>query len=481
MAKAYTIEQISEMANSRGVKLLSTIYCGREKSLDFECSRHGNFSTTLKSFIRTKYGCSKCAHENVHNKQRMELEKVRALFIQCGYEPLFDSYERAKQKLPALCPKHGRFEINYDNLKQGKRCHDCARESAADRVRLKESDFNLLVEELAKKKIKPLFSYEEYLGLKEEARFECEIHGEFTNTMDTLKYREGCRKCTMHHSGQQDEMTEFIKGLVPTVIENTRKIIKPFEIDIFSPEHKIGIEYGGLWWHCERYKDKKYHKNKKDKAKEQGVNLITVFEDEWRERSNQIKGYLCSLFGHNTVRIHARKTELKEVQKEKAKEFLETYHIQGSCDFLVAFGLYYESELVGVMTAGKHHRNSSKNELILNRMVFKNNVTIVGGASKLLNTLKKYAKSNNYEKIISWSDNRWSEGNVYQKIGFTKAEELKPDYSYIKKEFRFSKQSLTKKRLTKLGATGKTEKEMALSLGYRRIWDCGKIRWELVL
>lgn len=39
------------------------------------------------------------------------------------------------------------------------------------------------------------------------------------------------------------------------------------------------------------------------------------------------------------------------------------------------------------------------------------------------------------------------------------------------------KQSCTKKALKERGGVGSTEKELAESLGYARIWDCGKKRW----
>ena len=136
---------------------------------------------------------------------------------------------------------------------------------------------------------------------------------------------------------------------------------------------------------------------------------------------------------------------------------------------------------MGLITAGNHHRNKTDKKLILNRLAFKNNTTIVGGASKLLKALCDYAKENGYHKIISWSDNRWSEGNVYNKIGFSLAKNLRYDYSYVNKDKRISKQSCQKKKLIKLGAIGKTEHEMALSLKLYRIYDCGKKRWELLI
>jgi hypothetical protein len=129
------------------------------------------------------------------------------------------------------------------------------------------------------------------------------------------------------------------------------------------------------------------------------------------------------------------------------------------------------------MSLGRHHRNTDKSVIVLDRLCFLDNVSVQGGSSKLLKHAVLWAKANGYSKLISWSDNRWSEGKVYEKMGFVLEEELKPDYSYVKDEKRFSKQSLKKNKQEK--KTNKTEKELRISQGYERIWDCGKKRWSL--
>ena len=180
----------------------------------------------------------------------------------------------------------------------------------------------------------------------------------------------------------------------------------------------------------------------------------------------------------------ARKTELREVPKKEASSFLEQNHIQGSTTFRVALGLYHQNELVGVITGNQHHRQGHEYLFVLNRLAFKSNVSISGGSSKLLKALIDYAKSNGFDTMISWSDNRWSEGKVYEAMGFELTEELGPDYSYVTGQTRVSKQSCQKKHLIKKGAKGDmsmTEKELALTLGLQRIWDCGKKRWSIKL
>jgi len=256
------------------------------------------------------------------------------------------------------------------------------------------------------------------------------------------------------------------------------------EIDVFVPLVKVGIEYCGLYWHNENSPTSRgvdYHFNKMKKANKEGIRLITIFEDEWLNKKDQIKGFLRSVLNKNEIRLFARKTDLREVPKKEASLFLEENHIQGSSQIESAFGLYYNEELVGIVTGNKHHRQGMKNQFILNRLAFKTNVSVAGGSSRLLKALIGYAKKNGYLKLVSWSDNRWSEGNVYEKLGFVLEETLGPDYSYVVGQKRISKQSCTKENLLKKGAIGNTEKEMALSLGYSRIWDCGKKRWTFAL
>lgn len=318
----------------------------------------------------------------------------------------------------------------------------------------------------------------------------------YTNKSDLKKYSSGAydvmvksgtldKYCShmpvkSSESRGENEVRDWIKSLDAKAVK-TKKEIYPLELDIFIQADKIAIEYCGLYWHSDEHKPKSYHKEKMVKCKEKNIRLITLYEDEWVNRQAQVKNYLLSLLGKNTIKIAARKCQVNLVPKAEAKEFLSESHIQGSTAFEVAIGLYHNQELVGLITGSKHHRNTGKNELVLSRLVFKSKATVQGGPSRLLAQLKTYAANKGYESIVSWSDNRWSEGNVYSKIGFSLDGELPPDYEYLVNRKRVSKQSCKKAILLARGGVGKTESELAASLGYTRIWDCGKKRWRLDL
>jgi hypothetical protein len=197
---------------------------------------------------------------------------------------------------------------------------------------------------------------------------------------------------------------------------------------------------------------------------EKNIQLITIFENEWKYNKEKIKSFLKAKLGIFETRIYARDCEFREISI-KQYGFFELYHLQGKPSRIERnFGLYYNEELVGCVSYALHHRNNK--DIILNRMVFKSNIQIIGGASKLL---KNSIKEMNCD-IITWSDNRWSNGNVYNSM-FKNTKEYKADYFYTNfNEYR-SKQSMKV-------PMGINEREYWKELGWTRIYDCGKIKWE---
>lgn len=303
----------------------------------------------------------------------------------------------------------------------------------------------------------------------------------------TAKYRnfflQSCATCNNKGtSGAESEIGLWIKSL-NLEIEKLRlpgNKTKKKEIDIYIRSCKVGIEYCGLYWHCENSPHprlKGYHAEKMHAAQSLGIRLITVFEDEWLERKEQVKNFLTSVLGKNQVKIGARRCEVVFLNKKESDAFFEQNHIQGRSRAFMAVGLRYEGKLIGATSFSHHHRKVSGDAVVLDRMAFAHGYTVGGGASKMISFAIPALKDAGFSKIISWSDNRWSQGAVYESTGFSLEGNLDPDYSYVKKGARYSKQSLKKSGEEKL--SGKTEKELRKEQGYDRIWDCGKKRWVL--
>ena len=255
---------------------------------------------------------------------------------------------------------------------------------------------------------------------------------------------------------------------------NNRNILKGKEIDIYIPSHKLAIECNGIYWHSK--KDISYHKKKMELCRSNGIQLLTLWEDQIKKNPEKIKSLLLSKLGIYKNRIYARKCLLKEVSSKECSDFLENYHLQGKTNSSVRLGLYYNDELVSVMTFGKGRkclRSSAKYELY--RYCCKGNVQVIGGASKLFNYFLENYKP---ESIESFSSNDISNGNLYLRLGFQNIS-TSISYWYIDKHMnRYHRYKFAKHVLVKDGYDkNKTEFEIMKERGFHRIYDSGQIKW----
>jgi len=278
---------------------------------------------------------------------------------------------------------------------------------------------------------------------------------------------------SIHSKGEYEVRQSLIDfGIPGSEIEiGNRKVLSGRELDIYIPSHHFAIEYCGEFWHSEKGRPDKLHLfHKWKECQQQGIQLVCIFETEWLNRKYQILNLLKSKLSPSQ-KIPARKCEFVKLMPYVAKNFINRNHIQGiKIVGQYVYGLIYNGEIVAVMTFRLHHRNSK--DIVLNRFCCVDRISVVGGASKLL---KNAMKENNWTEVLSWSDNRWSNGNLYRKLGFELKLNLKPDYFYWDGSKILSKQSCTKKALH--ARKDQTEAERAEELGLFKIWDCGKKAW----
>jgi hypothetical protein len=164
-----------------------------------------------------------------------------------------------------------------------------------------------------------------------------------------------------------------------------------------------------------------------------------------------------------------------EIKDSKVvSKFLNDNHIQGMVKSSLKIGLYHNDELVSVMTFD-HFEGRNKmnlNDWNLNRFCNKINTNVIGGASKLL---KYFIINYDVRRIISYADKDWSVGNLYYKLGFNKISESLPDYKYLVNRMRIHKSNYKKSKLN----TNITESNQMRINGINKIYDCGKMKFEL--
>lgn len=285
-----------------------------------------------------------------------------------------------------------------------------------------------------------------------------------------------CNPILYNRSLGEIDLFNFIKENYKGEIIQGYRLSK--EVDIYLPELKIGFEYNGVFWHSEQRKDNAYHYEKFKYFQENNINLIQIWEDDWLYKKNIIKSIINNKIG-NSKRIFGRKTVIKEVSNKDSIIFLNDNHIQGWCVSKIRYGLYYNDELISIMTFGQKRKNlgniSSNNDYELLRFCNKLNYSIIGGASKLFT---KFINRFTVNSIISYSKNDYSSGNLYKKIGFEFDSETKPNYYWVVCGIRENRYNWRKDKLVKMGYDSNlTEVKIMHSNGNYRCFDSGNKKW----
>ena len=283
---------------------------------------------------------------------------------------------------------------------------------------------------------------------------------------------------------KEKELYNYIESIyIGEIIQSYRDKL---EIDIYLPDLKIGFEFNGLYWHSEKFKEKGYHIDKTNYFKDRGVRIIHIWEDDWTFKEDIIKSQILNLIG-KSERIFSRKCLFKIVDVKEARHFLDRNHIQGFVNSKIKIGLYYSlaqngvtnEELVCIMTFDQSEGRKKMEEGGYNLSRFCNKIgyNVVGGASKLLsNFIKTYKPT----RIISYADKDWSVGKLYYTLGFDNISDSKPDYKYIVSDKRVHK-SRYKKANLKIENVSITETQAMKNKNILRVYDCGKIKFELNL
>ena len=213
--------------------------------------------------------------------------------------------------------------------------------------------------------------------------------------------------------------------------------------------------------------DVNYHRDKTRLAKDNGYNVIHIFE--WDD-INKVVQLL-----KNRATVYARKCEVRMVSDVDTGNYLDTYHLQGTCrGQKIRLGLYYDNQLVSLMTFGKSRFNKNCEYELLR---YCSHYNVIGGAEKLFKYFVDNYKPNS---IVSYCDTSKFSGKVYDTLGFEFIKTNKPrKHWYSMKEKRHITDGLLLSqgydRLFKEShGKGTSNEELILARGYLPVYDCGQ-------
>lgn len=275
----------------------------------------------------------------------------------------------------------------------------------------------------------------------------------------------------------KEEITEYIKNICKSEITEEYNIDKVGIVDIYIPEKQIAIIIKNTTDDILCI-DKKLNQQKVIECTKQKIRLIHIFEYEWQndEKKEKIKNYLVDTLNDNKQVIYARNTEIKGVDTEEAKEFINRYHLQGYTSATYNIGMYYKDELVSMMTFARPRFNHSYDYEII-RLCTKNNVRILGGTEKMF---KHFVANFKHISILTYADISKFTGNIYTKLGFELERISEPNYMWVSSDSKTAlpRYKTQKRKLLSMMPyinPSMTEVEIMESLGFIKVCDCGNL------
>ena len=269
-------------------------------------------------------------------------------------------------------------------------------------------------------------------------------------------------------SNAEVELANWISNYTEVITRSN--LINPYEIDILIPSIKLAIEYNGSFWHSAEMKDEGYHLKKTEMCLEQGYQLFHIFDFDDIEIW---KSMIMSKLGLNN-KIDSENCKIKNVSSEIAKDFIENNHLQGYIESTINLGLYYNNDLLQIMSFNTPRFNKDYDFELLRICTLKG-VNVVDGASKLFN---HFVKSHPNNTIITYCNRRISEGEIYEKLGFERIETTKPNYYYVDiREFtildHYQCQQQMLQTILENFDPNLSESDNMSDNGYLKIYDCG--------
>lgn len=532
-----TLEQFNpELADQLVDQSLRSIARGSDKKVQWRCpvdSRHVWWASPMnRTASKNPTGCSVCNGKTVIpgvNDVATTHPKAAALMVDKKLRTKLTGSSNKKVEFWCGNPKHDHWTAPLSNVaRQGTRCPQCSgRRHVSGKSDLATTHPKLaaeLVDRSLATTLKP--------GSNTSVLWQCPVDSNHTwkaTPYSRTAKKTGCPYCsgrkivpgvnglaTTHPTPHpktakryQMRLTEMVQALVPgsPVLSDDHTVLPSGkELDIVVPDHHLAIEFNDIFSHSEQAvferrakpRPHSYHAHKTREAREQGYQLVHVWEDDWLHRRELVLRALAHrLHAVDSLpdvlpdinplacqRLYARNLTARRVHGGIARRFWQDNHLQGPVHCTVNVGLYDSDGVLRALLGIGRKNHGSRVSLPNGTWDIQRYATlgvIVGGFTKLLAYAETLVPVDTW---TSWSDNDISDGGMYQAAGFTVDKRQAPSYSYVGRKTKWERvhhSTYTKQRFINdpdlTYQSGQTEHEAALANKLYRIYDAGKTRW----
>ena len=92
---------------------------------------------------------------------------------------------------------------------------------------------------------------------------------------------------------------------------------------MWIPSHNVGIELNGIYWHKEKFAGTISHYDKWITAQKVGIQLLQIWEDDWKYKPDLIKRILAHKFKFEVAQKLFSEENRSHSSFEEATEILE--------------------------------------------------------------------------------------------------------------------------------------------------------------
>ena len=463
-----------------------SVYRNAREHLTVVCPEHGAWEVSPDNHVRGK-GCPACRNRKSERiSVSAQEERFRATHGD-RYTYPEQTYRVLSDKIRAVCPEHGEFTVVAMAHAQGRGCPTCGFRRRDEAKRKTYAEF------LAQARARHGDRYDyalstDYAGSTAPVTVTCRVHGPWRcPTADKHLQGKGCPTCGRQNSAPEQELADMLARWGVQVERGARVpgALK-MSVDLFLPEHKVAVEYQGLFWHSTGAPNaldaKTRHERKRLACEAAGWRYVAIYEDEWLGTPGKVEGFLRALTGR-AVRRHARALEVMSVDAAVARAFYEKHHFLGAgtasgehMALVDAGGI--PRAVMSFARATERRGNTDAGEWSLTR--FASDGVVVGGASRLMAAAIPLLRTRNVRRLVSYIDLDKYRGGVYETLGFGNPEYIAPDYWTIHGKQRRHK-TATKRAALAAAYPEKfdptlTEEENCRKLGIFRIYHSGRVK-----
>lgn len=307
----------------------------------------------------------------------------------------------------------------------------------------------------------------------------------FHQTLKNLEDTPRCFGCVPRGSLMQSDIRRFISGLLPQeeVLEDHVGLLDgKHEVDIFVPSRRFAVEVNGLTFHNVEALTKDGRRSEEDarnlhwwktqQLTAQGIRLLHVFGDEWRNEPKRriVQSLIRERLGCTEKKLDARKCTVRLASTKERSDFFSITHIDGDTRSTVCWCLEYEGEIVAALSLRHPHGSKYKGMYEIARMSSALDCRVRGGCGKLMAAASSWAKQKGARGLVTNADLRYGDGHAYEAVGFRHVSVTVPRFWWVQRG-SFSER-FNRLHVKADSSRGLSEREVAEEGGYIRIYGC---------